>query len=457
MPRKVSPNMVVEYENDDGMILRARIERRPEGTYAIDLRKWKKGRPTLKQPGAATGVTDEASARRLARVELERLAGGTGVSTHAATGAPLTEVADYVQRKLRDGRMVDSTAEQAEKAIARCWFILRRECGLSDWSEYDRDHTPVLVDGLYKVTHRGKPLKRNSVLKHLNYLKGFVRHMEDRKRITTNPVHRHTAIPAHDDSFVRDWLTPAQMGLLLETSFGLRPSYPHNACHAWPEILATECYTGAREDEVLGLEMADLRLGTGGERGYGTLRFDHNRWRRIKNTDSVRTFSLWEAHAELLDRYLTRTQTSRHGLLFPNKHGVMWSELRESMARDMASAGIEKHITDHSLRHSYISARSRMYREIVRGGQVTLVPVHLKDIIREVGHGSERMAREVYDHDSDSPVEGWTVLDYTAALAEERAARPARVKRGRHSASDSTSSAARRASASRRGVSSEGR
>ncbi len=47
MPRIAKKGHVIEYKKEDGSILRARIEQRPEGTYALDLRAFLRISPKM--------------------------------------------------------------------------------------------------------------------------------------------------------------------------------------------------------------------------------------------------------------------------------------------------------------------------------------------------------------------------------------------------------------------------
>ncbi|HEY0994838.1 MAG TPA: site-specific integrase [Gemmatimonadaceae bacterium] len=421
MPPIPSRDAIVEYTKADGSILRATLELRAEGTYAINLRKWDLGRPTLKPVGQRFGTKNLKEARELARLELGKIAGGEPSGTAEAARGPLGHVKAYVDNSVRDGKIRPTGSAAAYRCISRCWLILRDRVGLTQWSQFDREHVEPLCDALYELEHRGKPLGRNSVLKHLNYLKGFTRNARDKGLMSSLPVHQHTSVPKRDKSYKRAWMEPAEMGLLLERSFALRDvesAYPHNACQDWPEILATECYTGAREDEILGLATEDVTL-KGGRYGYGTMTFRDNKFRELKNPGSERTFHIWPALGRILRVYEKRKRPVKGGLFFARPDGRMWAELRESMARDLKAAGIEKHITDHSMRHGYISARARMYTEFVEHGRTIQRAVHWADIKNEVGHASVAM-RAVYEHDSQHPVEGWTELDYAAALTRAR-------------------------------------
>lgn len=442
MPRQTPPERIAEYTKPDGTILRARIEwRRADGVWGVDLRHLNRGRPRLAEPKAGLTKSDVVAAKRLAVEELRAIAGGKVSGTRAALVAPMEHATAYVSRKEDFKAMTARTAADAWRAIDRCWTILHEDLGLTAWDQVQRPHITTLVDGLRSRVFDGKRLGQNSIRNHLNYLKGFMKAAEDAGIVKASPIHRHTAVPKADTSYVRDWLEPAELGLLLEVSFAGRKNYPHNACQEWPEILATEAYTGARETEVLGLLVRDISL-TGGLHGAGTIRYEKNTHRRVKNPSSARLVSMWPAHGAIMAAYLKRAKLPQDSLAFPNRKGKKWSSLHASMKRDLKAAKIEKAITDHSMRHSYISARARMYTRQIEGNRIVERATHLKDIILEVGHGSDRMARTVYDHSSPHPVEGWTELNYATALELLRKGLGARPRRA-------AATRAKRSSASR--------
>lgn len=448
---------MVEFRKPDGSVLSATLEpRKKEGTWALDLRSpFKRGRPTMKRPGERHGVKSLAEARELAVLELRNIAAGTGAITPAAARKPEDMVMEYLTRRVASGRMRVETAAKAQPAILGVWEILRDQLGLTSWSQFGTEHAGPLGDIMLKRTYRGKKTKRNTVVNHINYTKGFVKHLVTSKVLSTSPLHDNDELPQREEPEAGDWLEPWEMGLLLETSFDIRArgEYPHNACHAWPEILATQAYTGAREREILGLATRDVKL-TGGDHGAGTIRLVASTHRRLKNTPSDRTVHLWPAHRDILRSYIAREKPPADGLFFPGRDGGMWGELRGSMSRDLKASGLKHHITDHRMRHSALTARSRMYVEVVRGGRVELAPVHLSDLIREFGHASERMARAVYIHASEHRVPGWTVLDYAAALEEHRRAERKKGLGGRAGKRSATS---KRTASKRSGSATTGR
>src|SRR5581483_6510312 len=101
MPRTAHSSMIVEHTKQDGSIVRARLELRPEGTYAIDLRKFHRGRPTLKPEGSLRGTKDLKEAKELALRELRAIAGGMTGGTRAAILGPQSQLFAYLDAKVR--------------------------------------------------------------------------------------------------------------------------------------------------------------------------------------------------------------------------------------------------------------------------------------------------------------------------------------------------------------------
>ena len=143
MPPIPSRDAIVEYTKADGSILRATLELRAEGTYAINLRKWDLGRPTLKPVGQRFGTKNLKEARELARLELGKIAGGEPSGTAEAARGPLGHVKAYVDNSVRDGKIRPTGSAAAYRCISRCWLILRDRVGLTQWSQFDREHVEV--------------------------------------------------------------------------------------------------------------------------------------------------------------------------------------------------------------------------------------------------------------------------------------------------------------------------
>ena len=114
-------NSVVTYTRKDGSILRAKLEPRPEGTYAIDLRAFHRGRPTLKAPGDLRGTKSLGEAKQYALRELQAIDRGMAAGTPSARIGPQTQVQAYIEQRRSIGGMRTETAAAAYTCIIRVW------------------------------------------------------------------------------------------------------------------------------------------------------------------------------------------------------------------------------------------------------------------------------------------------------------------------------------------------
>jgi len=81
----------------------------------------------------------------------------------------------------------------------------------------------------------------------------------------------------------------------------------------------------------------------------------------------------------------------RHdGLLFPSLRGGMLKDVRGSLKKAIASAKIDKHVTFHTLRHTYAATRMQT---LDHGA-----PVSPYTVMREMGHKSLELILETYGH-----------------------------------------------------------
>lgn len=242
----------VSIRQQDGSTLRARIEKRAEGTYAIDLRAWQLGRPTLKAPGALYGTKLYTEAQKYGRHQLEAIAQSVAVGTAPSRMGPTVQITEYIADRIASEDMTKETGAAACTCILRIWAYFVANHGYTSWRQVERPDARKLAKYLREHEFPRGRLKRNSVLKHFNYCKGFLGWCVDTKIIQSSPFARNKFIPGRDNSFVRNWLEPHEVGALLAASFAGRPNYPKNACAAWPEILATQAYTGAERTRSSG-------------------------------------------------------------------------------------------------------------------------------------------------------------------------------------------------------------
>lgn len=443
----------VTHTRADKSTVTATVSRADNGVWAIELRRFGKGRLTLKPDGSMAGTRDRREAEQLARRLLKDLAGGgaaaDAIGPGGATDQMWGRVKDYLTTRVNGGDITEETAHDAERALRRFFKFVVLELGRTNWREVQRGDIREFTNHLFAiVTNRGTQMSKRTVAKTCNYVKGFFAFALDQEWVDASPIHRNKAVPKQKSEYRRDWLEAWEVGLLLEASFRRRSERGRRACHMWPFILAVQAYTGAREREVLGLRTADVQLGEHGKWGCGTIVFVPHSQRDLKNKSSERSMDIWPALAAFLKQYVDEFAPSKGGLFFPKRtpHGEsMWSNLASSMEGDLVAAGIHKAITDHSMRHSYISARAAMYEVLEVGGTRTLEKVDIDMIAAEVGHASERMTREVYKHQSKFKDPAFTMLDYAAVLERFRD----RAKAGVQSSSASSSAALAAAAADR--------
>jgi integrase len=161
------------------------------------------------------------------------------------------------------------------------------------------------------------------------------------------------------------------------------------------ELLATFLLTGARADEVYGLEVQDVSF------DRRTVTFRPNQWRRLKTATSRRVVPLWPQLEEILRPYVFGADGPPGRLLFPSQRTAA-RQGRESPVRDCRKyldaiakrAGWQSgEIRTKMFRHTYCAARL----QTLGGG----APVSPFTVSRELGHGSLSMVQKVYAHLGD--------------------------------------------------------
>jgi integrase len=88
------------------------------------------------------------------------------------------------------------------------------------------------------------------------------------------------------------------------------------------------------------------------------------------------------------------------GLLFPSpykREPTPLTNVYDALRRCAALAGIDKHVTQHTFRHSYCAARLQTTESSARGP----VPVSHYTVMAELGHRNIKMVEHVYGHMDD--------------------------------------------------------
>jgi len=141
---------------------------------------------------------------------------------------------------------------------------------------------------------------------------------------------------------------------------------------------------GCRKQEGFGVLRSDIDL----DQGEVWLR--PNRFRGIKGATPKRSVPLWPQLREILHRHITDDMRPESPLFVSPRTGRPITSVRRSLALALDRAGIEKHVTYHTFRHTYTAARL----QTLDGG----APVSPWTVARELGHADLGMLERIYGH-----------------------------------------------------------
>jgi integrase len=394
---EVDPSCDHYYQHKDGRTATVRLELRANGVWAIDLRKFGGGRPTLKEPGQKFGVKKLALAKVCAnRVLSDLLDAMPGPRPNAAPSGWKHDVEQHLAEKQAGGAYGPDTAEQADYAIRRC-LTIAYGMGVRRLQDLSREHVGKMVVALRALPNKrnGQPLSTRYIRQHLMYLSGLFSWALDLDKVQSNPLAKHKTVPASPVEGRRVWLEPSHAQGLL----GAVTEKPHHKSPHLFWLLAMMLYTGMGPAECFGLMVSDLNF------DLHQIQVVYHPHRRLKNRKRVRTVPMWPRLEQYLRQYLELFNPPADGLLFP-KPGVrqesgaarrkaMWKSIRGSVHSAAKRAEIVLEITPYVLRHTYCSIRSQM---VEQGPDGRMLPVDQLTITREMGHGSDAMVKDVYTH-----------------------------------------------------------
>lgn len=252
---------------------------------------------------------------------------------------------------------------------------------------------------------KGTTIAAQTVLHELHALSSLFKRAIAEDLVQVNPVARMPDKPEVERAEAV-YLEPWEAARIIEAA-GELDADPHpRAITFLRPLLAAFLLTGARKSGVFGIEVRDLefadRPGPNGERGQVHLR--PNAWRLLKRSKHTRWVPLWPQLEEILRGYV-EAYGRREGLLFPAPSGGMLSDIRGSIAQAVELAGVEKHVTPHTFRHTYTAARL----QTVDHGQ----PVSPYTVARELGT-SVALIEKTYGHLLKAPRRG-SVVEYRTA------------------------------------------
>lgn len=352
--------------------------------YSVNGRRYREASGTMVKAEALAMIPGRKEDRKIGR------------PIHDATPSTLAAfVAEHLQAKAREEVTLGWVAEsehQLKRAVEHfgpdCHLVSITTKDVRRWSE--RLQAAGLAGG--------------TVRHHLNALSNLFKRARAEAAVPSgyDPVgdlmHKPKANP--DEAL---WLEVPEAALLLEAA-RTTPASP--AASGQPpvpfayELIATLLLTGGRQDEVLGLEVADVDF----DRKRVTFR--PNAWRRLKTEKSHRTLPLWPQLEAILRPYVFGGDSPPARLLFPSYRTgteAMLTDVRKLLDRVTERVGTlylmdqgrrrkadPGDIRTKVFRHTYISAR---LQTLDRGA-----PVSTWTVAGEVGHSSTAMIERTYGH-----------------------------------------------------------
>jgi integrase len=199
-----------------------------------------------------------------------------------------------------------------------------------------------------------------------------------------DPVANLEEVPSGRRHTEAEWLEHDEAALLLYAASLYAPKRSDSVRYALP-LIATLLLTGARLEEVLGLQVEDVYL----ERG--TIRIRSRADRRLKTPGSSRSVAIVPQLAEILVDYLEGPLKPTGTHLFPSPRGRGRLRTADKLLDELAERmGTPGRLISRIFRHTYSAAR---LQTTDRG-----LPVSTFQVARELGHEDEAMVQSIYGH-----------------------------------------------------------
>ena len=340
--------------------------RKDRGGYYGDFRDFKDvggGKEALITSGDSTATTDMDVARELIA---ERVA----VLKAAREGIEPKDdpfLSTYVQRhlELKSGNRRAGTIDRDRRSFKSLLTYFGEHVKLSQIT------VPKLNDYVRKRQRDG--VGAQTILHELHALSNLYKRAVAEGYAKSNPVSLMSDKPVIRRSEA-EWLENDEAGKLIDV------------CSDWLlPIVATFLYTGGRKQEVLGLLVGDVDLRN------RLVHFRPNSHRELKHDHHRRTVPLWPKLEIELRLYLKDRDVGDSDLLFPSpRGGGMLTDIRGSLEAAVEKAGTGKHVTLHTLRHTYAATR---IQTLDNGA-----PVSPYTVMRELGHQSIALIERTYGH-----------------------------------------------------------
>lgn len=393
-----------------------------------------------------TGKTIDNLARALVVYEQDRIRYVEGAAAQSQPGnetldGRLGSMITYHLDKKKEGRKVtDSTLEADQRiltAIYERWGNIRL-----------KDINTLLLDGY--VTQRltepgvreGSTISLGTVRNELNALSNMLRRAVSLRLLDSNPVADMHERPTRIDEEAHYLEIAASARLLdaaaeidAEIRVGNEAQRLLNAARAFGDgrssrkarelrkerkglllsaglavihklrepihepLSALFLYTGARHEEILGLQVEDIDFAN------EKVHIEPNRWRTLKRRWHSRSVTLWPPLARTLRAYLAETGLTS-GLLFPTRdrdgNVTMRHSVSTQMARVVERAQLDgdDEVTPHTFRHTYTAMMLQTYIVLPDGTRIVRGAI---DVKTSLGHRSTRLVDLVYSHVMKAP------------------------------------------------------
>lgn len=334
-------------------------------------------REAMTPDGSATPTHSEAEATALMTARLGELEKMRERQVEGA--APFLE--DFARVHLRDKALsrAESTVTRDEQSlrIAIAFFgdVRLDEIGVKEIMAYVRYR-------MAQPGNRGGTIAAQTVRNELNALSSLYRRAVAEGAISVNPVLSLPARPMRKSVEVQ-WLEVGEAAAILDAAAEIDRNPPPRAVRFLAPLLATHMLTGGRNTEVWGLEVKDIAF------DYDVVRIVPNAWRRLKGGQKhARNVPLWPQLRATLEAYIEESRPT--GLLFPSPRGGMLKTIQASLSSAVRMAGVGKHVTVKTFRHTYAATR---IQTTDHGA-----PVSVFTVARELGHSDTKMIEQVYGH-----------------------------------------------------------
>ena len=287
------------------------------------------------------------------------------------------DLKDYSHYLKVERGLSENTIISYERDLKRYMLFLDNQ-GIGKWDELDRY---IILTFLRELTDEKKSAA--SITRMVSSLRKFHQFLKQERYTEVDPM-QHIETPKKAQKLPKA-LSQDEIVRLLEApdttdKFGIRDR----------AILEVMYATGLRVSELIGLKMSDLHLSLGLIQTIG-------------KGDKERIIPLGDIAIEWIEVYLekSRPKLSRPGQndphLFLNHHGRGFSRqgIWKNLAKHVTTAGIEKEVTPHTLRHSFAThllengADLRIVQELLGHSDISTTQIYT--------HISKQRLADVYN------------------------------------------------------------